>query len=239
MKEVQEGTREDGGTGGGETGGGSRPAAAAASTGARQTAAEGEGSEAIVAGDLNAFEDEEPLEILEEEGDLDNLCDEEEEELRYSFQFQGKLQTLDHILVTDGLNEDLQAFQYAHFNVDYFEREAPGTGTPTTDGHKLSVHDPPIFTLGPVGDDGNGGGDGGSSNGKRNDGNGNGKRNGNEGNGNGNGNDSATPEAGGVLGVQAPVFGLRLEGVRSCSRSRGRASSPGRRSSARYPGRSA
>jgi hypothetical protein len=184
-----------------------------------------------VAGDLNAFEDEEPLEILEEEGGLDNLFDEEDEEMRYSFQFQGRLQTLDHILVTEGLNEDLQAFQYAHFNVDYFEREAPAPTTPSTDGHKLSVHDPPIFTLGPVGDDG-GAGNGNGSNGNNSNGNkGNGNKgngnngngnNGNGNNGNGNGNDNANdagaPGLGGVLGIQSPVFGLRLEGVRSCSR---------------------
>jgi predicted extracellular nuclease len=220
VKEVQDGTRSEGGeTGGGETGGG-------------EAAAEGDGSEAIVAADLNAFEDEEPLEILEEEGGLDNLWDEEEAEMRYSFQFQGKLQTLDHILVTEGLNEDLQAFQYAHFNVDYYEREASGPETPSDDGHKLSVHDPPIFTLGPVGDDGSGGngdngnGDNGNGNGNGkndNDKNGNGKGNGRGNEGNGSNRDDAdpTPGLGGVLGVQSPVFALRLQGVRSCSRSRG------------------
>jgi predicted extracellular nuclease len=218
VKEVQDGTRDDGETGGGETSGGGE-----GETGGRETAVEGEGSEAIVAGDLNAFEDEEPLQILEEEGGLDNLWDEEDEELRYSFQFQGRLQTLDHILVTEGLNEDLQAFQYAHFNVDYYEREAPTPGTPTTDGHKLSVHDPPIFTLGPPedgdaggggDDDDDGGRDGNDRNRSRNGGNGKG------GSGNGNGDDDGIlPGLGGVLGTQvSSPFRVELKGVRSCAR---------------------
>jgi predicted extracellular nuclease len=105
------------------------------------------GGQAIVAGDLNSFEDEAPLRVLEADGLLDNQFDKEEPQQRYSFQFQGRLQTLDHILITQGLNPRYAEFQYAHFNIDYFERESGAPGTVTNDGQRLSVHDPPILYL--------------------------------------------------------------------------------------------
>lgn len=103
---------------------------------------EAEGERAIVAGDLNAFEDEGALRILQDgKTTLDNLWDEAPEEERYSFAFQGKLQTLDHVLLTDGLKNKVGDFRYAHFDNDYYEREDP------TDGHHVSDHDPPVLTL--------------------------------------------------------------------------------------------
>ncbi len=103
---------------------------------------EEEGERAIVTGDLNAFEDEGALEILQDgETTLDNLWDEAPEEERYSFQFGGKLQTLDHMLLTRGLQNKVCDFRYAHFDNDYYKRDDP------TDGHKVSDHDPPVLTL--------------------------------------------------------------------------------------------
>lgn len=103
---------------------------------------EAQGRDAVVAGDLNAFEDETPLQVLEgPETTLDNLWDEVPEERRYSFAFQGKLQTLDHILITDGLQSRLDDIDYAHFNNDYYDRGRPG------DSHKVSDHDPPVVSL--------------------------------------------------------------------------------------------
>lgn len=72
---------------------------------------------------------------------LDNMWDEAPEQERYSFAFQGRLQTLDHVLVTDGLQSKVGDFRYAHFDNDYHEREEP------TDGHHVSDHDPPVLTL--------------------------------------------------------------------------------------------
>ena len=103
-------------------------------------AIEAAGGEAMVMGDINAFEDESALTTLEgPETSLDNLWDTAPEQERYSFAFQGKLQTLDHILITDGLTSN--AFQYALFDNDYYDREDP------MDGHKTSDHDPPLVTL--------------------------------------------------------------------------------------------
>lgn len=103
---------------------------------------ENDGKRSIVAGDLNAFEDESALKTLEDgTTTLDNLWDEAPAEERYSFAFSGKLQTLDHILVTQGLQSKVDDFRYAHFDNDYYQREDP------TDGHKVSDHDPPVLTL--------------------------------------------------------------------------------------------
>lgn len=100
------------------------------------------GDRVIVAGDLNAFEDESALTTLEDgETSLDNLWDEAPAEERYSFAFQGKLQTLDHVLLTGGLQGRVEDFRYAHFDNDYHEREDPA------DGHHVSDHDPPVLTL--------------------------------------------------------------------------------------------
>lgn len=100
------------------------------------------GGEALVAGDLNAFEDETPLGVLEgPETSLDNLWDTAPAGEAYSFQFNGRLQTLDHALVTDGLSPLVRRFQYAHISNDYFQRSG------ATDGHAATDHDPAVVTL--------------------------------------------------------------------------------------------
>jgi predicted extracellular nuclease len=105
---------------------------------------EAAGGEAIVAGDLNAFETESALTTLEDGAtSLDNLWDVPPESERYSFHFDGRLQTLDHVLVTDGLQPRVEDFRYAHFDNDYYERR----DTAAPDGHHVSDHDPPLLTL--------------------------------------------------------------------------------------------
>ena len=100
------------------------------------------GGRVIVTGDLNAFEDEAALSTLQDgQTTLDNLRDGVPHDSAYSFQFGGVLQTLDHLLVTSGLAPYVAAFQYAHFDNDYFDRHS------ATDGHKVSDHDPPVLTL--------------------------------------------------------------------------------------------
>ncbi|MDQ3709025.1 MAG: lamin tail domain-containing protein [Actinomycetota bacterium] len=103
---------------------------------------EADGGEVIVTGDLNAFEDEPALtELTDGETSLRNLWFDAPAQERYSFAFSGKLQTLDHMLVTDGLDNRVDDFRYAHFDNDYYEREDP------TDGHRVSDHDPPLGTF--------------------------------------------------------------------------------------------
>ncbi|CAN5709428.1 hypothetical protein BH20ACT23_BH20ACT23_27230 [soil metagenome] len=112
---------------------------------------EAAGGDAIVAGDLNAFETEGALSILQARTSLDNLWNRTPNQERYSYAFDGKLQTLDHLLITDGLEDAFADFQYSHFDNDYFERDTVG------DGHKVSDHDPPLATFAldacPDGDD--------------------------------------------------------------------------------------
>jgi predicted extracellular nuclease len=99
----------------------------------------GLGGEALVSGDLNDFEDEgAPTTLGRTMTPLWGLAPEQE---RYSFQFSGRLQTLDHMFVTPGLAGRVRHFTYAHFDNDYFERPDPA------DGHHVSDHDPPVVTL--------------------------------------------------------------------------------------------
>jgi predicted extracellular nuclease len=103
---------------------------------------EAAGKEVLVTGDLNAFEDEGALDVLQDgTTTLKNLWSLEDPQERYSFAFQGRLQTLDHILVTDGLRRRVQRFGYEHFDNDYYDRGVAGGG------HKVSDHDPPLVRL--------------------------------------------------------------------------------------------
>jgi predicted extracellular nuclease len=103
---------------------------------------EAEGREAIVAGDLNAFEDESALTTLQDgTTSLDDLWDVPPPAERYSYHFDGRLQTLDHVLITEGLQPRVADFRYAHFDNDYYERRG------VTDGHHVSDHDPPVLTV--------------------------------------------------------------------------------------------
>ena len=101
------------------------------------------GQQVIVMGDLNAFEDEGALTTLQDgQTTLHNLWSAVPHGEAYSFQFDGVLQTLDHVLVTSGLTPAVSGFQYAHLDNDYFQRAAQ------PDGHGVSDHDPPVLTLG-------------------------------------------------------------------------------------------
>lgn len=115
------------------------------------------GRDVIVGGDLNAFEFESPLlELTDGETTLTNLILQVPAAQRFSFQFGGRLQVLDHILVTDGLDAAVQDIRFAHFDNEYYDRtlinDGAGCETATppavcTDGHKVSDHDPPIVTF--------------------------------------------------------------------------------------------
>jgi predicted extracellular nuclease len=102
---------------------------------------EAQGKKVIVAGDLNAFEDEGALSILGGPvTTLTNQWNTTPAEERYSFNFQGLLQTLDHVLVNDAVDPLVVGFQYAHLDNDYYERGDSAA--------KVSDHDPPVLTLG-------------------------------------------------------------------------------------------
>ena len=56
----------------------------------------------------------------------------ESAEERYSFAFQGKPQTLDHVLLTRGLQSKVGDFRYAHFDNDYYAVSCTHLTLPTT-----------------------------------------------------------------------------------------------------------
>jgi endonuclease/exonuclease/phosphatase family metal-dependent hydrolase len=108
---------------------------------------------AVVLGDLNDFEFEEPLTILEgratyvDGSDADtnreftaggaqvlyNLIDTAAADDRYSYVFEGNAQSLDHVLVTSRLLQDGTLFDSVHVNAEF--------------GSQTSDHDPKVVSL--------------------------------------------------------------------------------------------
>lgn len=88
----------------------------------------------VVVGDFNEFEFVSPVTGLENAG-LTNLTNTLPEDERYSFNFQGNSQSLDHILVSDALASDAQ-FDIVHVNSEFFDSDS-----------KASDHDPLVAQL--------------------------------------------------------------------------------------------
>ncbi|MFC0525362.1 FN3 associated domain-containing protein [Pontibacillus salicampi] len=88
----------------------------------------------VVLGDLNDFEFSEPINTLE--GDiLANKVEDLPKEERYTYNYQGNSQTLDHILVSKHL-QDVSTFDIVHLNADFTEEQG-----------RVSDHDPAIVQL--------------------------------------------------------------------------------------------
>ncbi|MEM6752758.1 MAG: endonuclease/exonuclease/phosphatase family protein, partial [Cyanobacteria bacterium P01_C01_bin.38] len=87
----------------------------------------------VVLGDLNEFEFVSPVETLAE--NLTNLTETVPEDERYSFIFQGNSQSLDHILVSENLNDNAE-FDIVHVNSEFADTSA-----------KASDHDPLVASL--------------------------------------------------------------------------------------------
>jgi predicted extracellular nuclease len=109
------------------------------------------GKNVLVAGDLNDFQFSQALGRLTQGNTLANLWSKAPAGLAYSYKFNGHLQTLDHILVTAGLNSRVLDMRYVHFDNDYYERSSENpyaTGADAvTDGTGISDHDPPVATF--------------------------------------------------------------------------------------------
>lgn len=121
-------------------------------------ALEAAGREVVVGGDLNAFEFEPPLTELTSGGEttLANQILDVPAGERFSYHFGGRLQVLDHVLVTDGLQPRVADVRFAHFDNEYYDRtlvdggarcSEPAPPAVCHDGHKVSDHDPPVLTL--------------------------------------------------------------------------------------------
>ena len=75
----------------------------------------------VVAGDLNDFEFSNPLSILES-GGLNTLIETLPANERYTYNFQGNAQTLDHILVSNNLSSNLDGFDVVHINSEFADQ---------------------------------------------------------------------------------------------------------------------
>ncbi|MPZ71585.1 MAG: hypothetical protein GEU71_19025, partial [Actinobacteria bacterium] len=87
-----------------------------------------------VVGDLNDFWFSDVVETVEGD-DLINLAETLPEGERYSYNFEGNAQTLDHMLVSPALSEELDVFEYLQINSEFAEQ--------------VSDHDPPaaLFSI--------------------------------------------------------------------------------------------
>ncbi len=93
----------------------------------------------VVLGDLNSFWRTLPLDTLEEAGLRHVYNWFGDDALPYTYIFQGRTQTLDHILVSDTLFNHLAAVQALHIDADY---PLPTPDDPTA--RRVSDHDPLI-----------------------------------------------------------------------------------------------
>lgn len=75
----------------------------------------------VVAGDLNDFEFSSPLSILES-GGLNTLVETLPANERYTYNFQGNAQTLDHILASNNLSSKLDGFDVVHINSEFADQ---------------------------------------------------------------------------------------------------------------------
>lgn len=96
------------------------------------------GNEVIVTGDLNSYEDEQSVNILETDANLTNLVYNIPAANRFSYIYTGKAQFLDHMLVSDGLNANVVNVDSAKMNPDF----SISNETDSTNALHVSDHDP-------------------------------------------------------------------------------------------------
>jgi uncharacterized protein len=104
-------------------------------------ALESSGGSVMVIGDLNAFQNSPSMEALKVGTSLRDLWSKAPAENRYSYEFDGLLETLDHIFVTKKLAKQVEEIRYVHFDNDYYQRNE------TTSPTGVSDHDPPVVRI--------------------------------------------------------------------------------------------
>ncbi|MCX5952808.1 MAG: 5'-nucleotidase C-terminal domain-containing protein [Cyanobacteria bacterium] len=98
----------------------------------------------VVAGDLNDFEFSNPLTILKN-GGLTNLVETIPQNQRYTYNFQGNAQVLDHILVSPNLFTKMDGFDVVHMNSEFADQVSDHD--PTIARFNLPAPPPPSYTL--------------------------------------------------------------------------------------------
>lgn len=96
------------------------------------------GNEVIVTGDLNSYEDEQSVSILETNANLTNLVHNIPAENKFSYIYTGKAQFLDHMLVSSNLNANHLNVDSAKMNPDF----AASNESDATNALSVSDHDP-------------------------------------------------------------------------------------------------
>ncbi len=115
--------------------------AQAAFVGEQVKAIEASGGSAMVIGDLNAFQNSPSMETLAAGTSLRDLWSKAPAEDRYSYEYDGLLEALDHIFVTKALAKQVEEIRYVHFDNDYYQRNE------TTSPTGVSDHDPPVVRI--------------------------------------------------------------------------------------------
>ncbi|BAY96350.1 5'-nucleotidase/2',3'-cyclic phosphodiesterase [Tolypothrix tenuis PCC 7101] len=77
----------------------------------------------VVAGDLNDFEFSKPVSTLENAG-LSSLVETLPENERYTYNFEGNAQVLDHILVSKNLLNQLDGYDVVHINSEFADQDS-------------------------------------------------------------------------------------------------------------------
>jgi len=99
----------------------------------------------IVLGDLNDFEDSEPVRRLAATGGLNNLHELVPPDEDYTFIFNGVSQSLDHVLVPSTI--EVTRFGPVHTNADF---GSPDPAAVTANSDRVSDHDPLVARLAPL-----------------------------------------------------------------------------------------
>lgn len=102
-------------------------------------------AEFVVLGDLNSFFETPPLDVLEAAG-LRHVYRAVKGEQPYTYIFNGRTQTLDHILVSDGLFEQISLITPLHINADF-----PIADLESNALERISDHDPLLVVFTPGG----------------------------------------------------------------------------------------
>ncbi len=104
-------------------------------------AADDPDAEFVVLGDLNSFYQTAPLAVLEDAG-LRHVYEFVEGDIPYTYIFQGRTQTLDHILLSEGLFSQIELVTPVHINADY-----PIADADTEELVRISDHDPLMVVI--------------------------------------------------------------------------------------------
>jgi uncharacterized protein len=102
-----------------------------------------QGANVIVDGDLNDFEFSDTVSILKS-GVLDDLIETLPPNERYSYEFEGNAQVLDHILVSDALDTRPFAFDAVHVNAEFADQASDHDPSVV----RITVNDPPTVSAG-------------------------------------------------------------------------------------------